>query len=218
MTEAVEKLVKKSEDRAGGTCSSCAWPSSPITGPCGGRSRYGPTGSRSGSASSATSTTASRRQGHRNAYFPLLVPESYLKKEAEHVEGFDPELAWVTIGGREELEERLAIRPNIREHHLRLLQEVGAELPRPAHPHQPVVQRPALGEGHPTVPQDRGVPLAGGPHGPRDGGRRRARRPCGCSASTATASTRPWPSPYSRAPRAPPSALPGPWRPTPARV
>jgi prolyl-tRNA synthetase len=49
--------------------------------------------------------------GHQNAYFPLLIPESYLKKEAEHVEGFDPELAWVTIGGREELEERLAIRP-----------------------------------------------------------------------------------------------------------
>src|SRR3954471_11984692 len=49
--------------------------------------------------------------GHKNAYFPLLIPESYLKKEADHVEGFDPELAWVTIGGREELEERLAIRP-----------------------------------------------------------------------------------------------------------
>jgi prolyl-tRNA synthetase len=49
--------------------------------------------------------------GHQNAYFPLLIPESYLKKEAEHVEGFDPELAWVTRGGREELEERLAIRP-----------------------------------------------------------------------------------------------------------
>jgi prolyl-tRNA synthetase len=49
--------------------------------------------------------------GHQNAYFPLLIPESYLRKEAEHVEGFDPELAWVTIGGREELEEPLAIRP-----------------------------------------------------------------------------------------------------------
>ena len=49
--------------------------------------------------------------GHQNAYFPLLIPESYLKKEAEVVEAFDPELAWVTIGGREDLEERLAIRP-----------------------------------------------------------------------------------------------------------
>lgn len=49
--------------------------------------------------------------GHQNAYFPLFVPESLLKKEAAHVEGFAPEVAWVTHGGNEELEERLAIRP-----------------------------------------------------------------------------------------------------------
>jgi prolyl-tRNA synthetase len=49
--------------------------------------------------------------GHVNAYFPLFIPESFLKKEAEHVEGFSPEVAWVTIGGQEELEERLAVRP-----------------------------------------------------------------------------------------------------------
>ncbi|MGH8104133.1 MAG: proline--tRNA ligase [bacterium] len=49
--------------------------------------------------------------GHVNAYFPLFIPESFLKKEAEHVEGFAPECAWVTMGGREELEERLAVRP-----------------------------------------------------------------------------------------------------------
>jgi prolyl-tRNA synthetase len=49
--------------------------------------------------------------GHQNAYFPLLIPESLLQLEAEHVEGFAPECAWVTHGGREELEERLAIRP-----------------------------------------------------------------------------------------------------------
>lgn len=49
--------------------------------------------------------------GHKNAYFPLLIPESLLKKEAEHVEGFAPEVAWVTQGGTEELSERLAIRP-----------------------------------------------------------------------------------------------------------
>src|SRR2546430_9664657 len=46
-----------------------------------------------------------------NAYFPLLIPRSFLEKEAEHVEGFAPELAWVTRGGGEELEEWLAIRP-----------------------------------------------------------------------------------------------------------
>jgi prolyl-tRNA synthetase len=49
--------------------------------------------------------------GHENMYFPLLIPESYLLKEAEHVEGFAPEVAWVTHGGSKELEERLAIRP-----------------------------------------------------------------------------------------------------------
>ncbi|MEO6835396.1 MAG: proline--tRNA ligase [Candidatus Tumulicola sp.] len=49
--------------------------------------------------------------GHENAYFPLLIPENLLTKEAEHVEGFAPEVAWVTRGGQEELTERLAIRP-----------------------------------------------------------------------------------------------------------
>jgi prolyl-tRNA synthetase len=49
--------------------------------------------------------------GHENAYFPLLIPEGLLTKEAEHVEGFAPEVAWVTEGGQEKLEERLAIRP-----------------------------------------------------------------------------------------------------------
>ena len=49
--------------------------------------------------------------GHQNAYFPLLIPESLLVREAEHVEGFAPEVAWVTEGGGEKLTERLAIRP-----------------------------------------------------------------------------------------------------------
>jgi len=49
--------------------------------------------------------------GHRNAYFPLFIPESFLKKEAEHVEGFAPECAVVTHGGGKLLEEPLMIRP-----------------------------------------------------------------------------------------------------------
>ncbi|UCC33723.1 MAG: proline--tRNA ligase [Candidatus Bathyarchaeota archaeon] len=52
-----------------------------------------------------------KETGHRNVYFPIFVPESFLKKEAEHFEGFVPECAWVTIGGSSELEERLALRP-----------------------------------------------------------------------------------------------------------
>jgi prolyl-tRNA synthetase len=49
--------------------------------------------------------------GAANAYFPLLIPESYLRREAEHVEGFSPELAVVTIGGGKQLDEPLVIRP-----------------------------------------------------------------------------------------------------------
>ncbi|MBI1795942.1 MAG: proline--tRNA ligase [Candidatus Eisenbacteria bacterium] len=49
--------------------------------------------------------------GAQNAYFPILIPESLLQLEADHVEGFAPEVAWVTQGGSEPLEERLAIRP-----------------------------------------------------------------------------------------------------------
>ena len=49
--------------------------------------------------------------GHANAYFPMLIPESYIKKEAEHVEGFSPELAVVTHAGGKKLEEPLVLRP-----------------------------------------------------------------------------------------------------------
>ncbi|MFO7675952.1 MAG: proline--tRNA ligase [bacterium] len=49
--------------------------------------------------------------GHVNAYFPTLIPESFFKKEARHVEGFAPEVWWVTHRGADELEERLALRP-----------------------------------------------------------------------------------------------------------
>jgi prolyl-tRNA synthetase len=49
--------------------------------------------------------------GVQNAYFPVLIPESYLEQESDIIEDFDPEVAWVTHGGTEELEERLAVRP-----------------------------------------------------------------------------------------------------------
>src|SRR5437763_9573609 len=49
--------------------------------------------------------------GHQNMYFPLLIPQSFLQKEAEHVEGFSPELAVVTVAGGKELEEPYVIRP-----------------------------------------------------------------------------------------------------------
>jgi len=52
-----------------------------------------------------------KETGHENAYFPLFIPESFLKKEAEHFKGFVPECAWVTFGGDSELKEKLAVRP-----------------------------------------------------------------------------------------------------------
>lgn len=52
-----------------------------------------------------------KKIGVKNAAFPLLIPEHYFKKEAEHAEGFSPEVAWVTHAGKNKLEEKLAIRP-----------------------------------------------------------------------------------------------------------
>ena len=52
-----------------------------------------------------------KKIGLKNVYFPLLIPESLLKKEAQHLKGFSPEVAWVTQAGNTELKERLAIRP-----------------------------------------------------------------------------------------------------------
>ncbi|MBQ1285287.1 MAG: proline--tRNA ligase [Lachnospiraceae bacterium] len=52
-----------------------------------------------------------KETGVENVYMPLFIPESLLNKEKDHVEGFAPECAWVTMGGQEELEERLVVRP-----------------------------------------------------------------------------------------------------------
>ncbi|MEG0779248.1 MAG: proline--tRNA ligase [Oscillospiraceae bacterium] len=52
-----------------------------------------------------------KKTGHENVYLPMLIPESLLQKEKDHVQGFAPECAWVTMGGAEKLEERLCIRP-----------------------------------------------------------------------------------------------------------
>lgn len=55
--------------------------------------------------------TRFKATGHKNAYFPLFIPEHLLQKEKDHVEGFAPEVAWVTQGGEEKLAERLCVRP-----------------------------------------------------------------------------------------------------------
>ncbi|WP_349409698.1 proline--tRNA ligase [Pseudalkalibacillus sp. SCS-8] len=52
-----------------------------------------------------------KETGHENVYMPLFIPESLLQREKDHIEGFAPEVAWVTHGGEEELTERLCVRP-----------------------------------------------------------------------------------------------------------
>jgi prolyl-tRNA synthetase len=111
MTEAVEKLVKKSEDPSRWYLQLVRMAKLADYGPVRGTFAIRPYGFEIWERVQRDLDDRFKETGHKNAYFPLLIPESYLRKEAEHVEGFDPELAWVTIGGREELEERLAIRP-----------------------------------------------------------------------------------------------------------
>jgi prolyl-tRNA synthetase len=111
MSEVVEKLTKKSEDPSRWYLQLVRMAKLADYGPVRGTFAIRPYGFAIWERIQRDLDDRFKATGHQNAYFPLLIPESYLKKEAEHVEGFDPELAWVTRGGREELEERLAIRP-----------------------------------------------------------------------------------------------------------
>ena len=111
MSEVVEKLTKKSEDPSRWYLQLVRMAKLADYGPVRGTFAIRPYGFAIWERIQRDLDDRFKATGHQNAYFPLLIPESYLKKEAEHVEGFDPELAWVTSGGREELEERLAIRP-----------------------------------------------------------------------------------------------------------
>ena len=105
-----------------------------------------------------------KETGVENVYMPMLIPESLLQKEKDHVEGFAPEVAWVTYGGLEELQERMCVRPTSETlfcdfyandiHSYR-------DLPQCV---QPVVLRYALGEDDPSVPALQRVLVAGGPY------------------------------------------------------
>jgi prolyl-tRNA synthetase len=111
VVEAVEKLTKKSEDPSRWYLQLVRMAKLADYGPVRGAFALRPYGFAIWERTQRDLDDRFKATGHQNAYFPLLIPESYLRREAEHVEGFDPELAWVTIGGREELEEPLAIRP-----------------------------------------------------------------------------------------------------------
>ncbi|ABG04053.1 prolyl-tRNA synthetase [Rubrobacter xylanophilus DSM 9941] len=111
MTEAVERLTKKSEDSSRWYLELVRMAKLADYGPVRGTFAIRPYGFAIWERIQADLDARFKATGHVNAYFPLLIPESYLTKEAEHVEGFAPECAWVTVGGDDELEERLAIRP-----------------------------------------------------------------------------------------------------------
>ena len=123
--------------------------------------------------------------GHENAYFPLLIPESFMHKEAEHVEGFSPELPSSRTAAEEA---RRAARhpPDVGDDHLRDVREMGAELSRPADPHQSVGERRALGNANTTFSFARWSFSGRRATRPTSMRPRRRKRRARCSASTAT--------------------------------
>lgn len=105
--------------------------------------------------------------GHENVCMPMFIPESLLQKEKDHVEGFAPEVAWVTYGGDEKLEDRLCVRPTsetLFASITRILFKAGAICP------SSITSGSALcaGKNDASVPAQQGIPLAGGPHHTRD--------------------------------------------------
>ena len=106
-----------------------------------------------------------KETGHRNAYFPLFIPESFFQKEKEHVEGFNPELPWVTEAGGEKLEERLADSSDFGDDVRSYVCQMDSILSRFAGSDQPMGERCPLGETNAAVPADKRVFLAGRPYG-----------------------------------------------------
>ena len=106
-----------------------------------------------------------KETGHRNAYFPLFIPESFFQKEKEHVEGFNPELPWVTEAGGEKLEERLAIRPTSETMFGHMYAKWINSYRDLAAADQPMGERRPLGEADAAVPSDKRVSVAGRPYG-----------------------------------------------------
>ena len=112
-----------------------------------------------------------KETGVENVYLPMFIPESLLQKEKDHVEGFAPEVAWVTHGGAEALQERMCVRPTSEtlfcDFYAKEIQSY-RDLPKVYNQWCSVV-----GEGHASVPALQRVPVAGRTYGSRDcrGGR-----------------------------------------------
>lgn len=116
-----------------------------------------------------------KETGHENVYMPMFIPESLLQKEKDHVEGFAPECAWVTIGGSEKLNERLCVRPTSGNSFLRTLSENYQHIQRSSKTLQSVVQCCKMGKNNPSFPQNFRIPLAGRSHNACNGGRGKGR-------------------------------------------
>ena len=75
-----------------------------------------------------------KETGHENVYMPMFIPESLLQKEKDHIEGFAPEVAWITMGGGEQLQERMCVRPTSEtlfcDHYARVIKSY-RDLPKP---------------------------------------------------------------------------------------
>ena len=117
--------------------------------------------------------------GHSNVYFPLFVPKSLLEKEAEHVEGFNPQVAWVTHAGGKAARRVAGHPPHQRGDHRRQREGLDPVLSRPAAADEHLEQRRPLGTADAALPAHDRIPLAGGAHLPRHraGSRRTRSRP-----------------------------------------
>ena len=102
-----------------------------------------------------------KETGVENVYLPVLIPEELLEKEADHVEGFAPEVAWVTHGGMERLQERLCIRPTSETLFCDLWAKI---IQRSSEGMEPVELRTALGEDNKTVLTFQRILVAGRPY------------------------------------------------------
>ena len=89
-----------------------------------------------------------KETGHVNAYFPMFIPMSFFEKEAEHVEGFAPELAVVTHRRRREAGGAARRPADLRDDHRPHVRAVDQELPRPPDADQPVGERRPMGDAH----------------------------------------------------------------------
>ena len=103
-----------------------------------------------------------KETGVENVYMPMFIPESLLQKEKDHVEGFAPEVAWVTHGGEKKLEERICVRPTSEtlfcEHYANIVQSY-RDLPK---------LRCSLGKNNTPLPENHGIFVAGGSYRARD--------------------------------------------------